>query len=43
MEGDPKEEAVAGDVEFRVGQAGLDVSVGHQGTSRNLRPGTREV
>lgn len=30
MEGDPKEEAVAGEVEFCVGQVGLDVSVGHR-------------
>lgn len=30
MEREPKEEAVVGKEEFRLGQVGLDVPVGHQ-------------
>lgn len=43
MEGDPKEQAVARKDEFCFGQMGLDMPVGHQGTARNLRLGTREA
>lgn len=40
---DPKEQAVARKDEFCFGQMGLDMPVGHQGTARNLRLGTREA